>query len=360
MINWIHMSTKNLRFFITFILSTLLSSTLFAETGDTKEISSPWIVTPTISSDPKLGTTAGIMAAYLYSFDDESPVSMFGTAGNYSSTDSVTGGVFARAYFDKGTQRLIAFFGGGNIKNEYSDYLGSGLPVSTTDDLNAFVTRYLHQVKGEWFAGFQAANTNYTISGDDIMSQDILNRIGLVGFDSVGVGLAAHYDSRDNQNSPTSGHSVEINNLAYRKSFGGDTSFDTYNMHLKSFLEHGDQNVLALKVSGRWTSGAPTSGYSSVDLRGYTRGQYLAPHMTSVEIEERYVLYKRWTGTLFTGVACLYGGSASCDDSGNLYPAAGAGIRYLMKPEEKMVVRMDLAYGKSGNNGFYMSFGQAF
>ena len=360
MIKLIYMNTKTLRFVITFILSISISTVLFAETAKKEETSSPWIFTPTVSSDPKLGTTVGVMAAYLYSFDEESPVSMFGTAGNYSSTDSVTGGVFARAYFDKGTQRLIAFIGGGNIKNEYSDYLGSGLPVSTTDDLNVFGTRYLHQVKGSWFAGVQAANTNYTISGDDIMSEDILNKIGLVGFDAVGLGLAAHYDSRDNQNSPTSGHSLEINNLAYRKSFGGDSSFDTYNLHLKSFFEHGDQNVLALKLSGRWTSDAPTSGYSSVDLRGYTRGQYLAPHMTSFEIEERYVLYKRWTGTLFTGVACLYGGNASCDDSSNVYPMAGAGIRYLMKPEEKMVVRMDLAYGKSGNNGFYMNFGQAF
>jgi hypothetical protein len=341
---------------IVFFSISLCSSDILADTEET----SPWLLTPTVSSDPKLGTTLGFLGAYIHSFDDESPASMFGITGSYSSTDSVVGGAFARTYFDKGSQRVISFIGGGNIKNDYSDYLGSGLPVSTTDGLNMFVLRYLHRAKGNWFAGLQAANTNYTISGDDIISDDILDRIGLVGFDSIGVGLATHYDSRDNQNSPTSGHSLEINNLAYRKSFGGDTSFDTYTLHLKSFFEHGDQNVFALNLSGRWTSSAPTSGYSSVQLRGYTRGQYLAPHMTSFEIEERIVLYKRWTGTLFTGVACLYGGNASCDDSSNLYPAAGAGVRYLIKPEEKMVVAIDLAYGKSGNNGFYMKFGQAF
>lgn len=360
MIKLIYMNTKVLRLIITLLLSTLISSELFADTAKTNKISSPWLFTPTVSSDPKLGTTVGVMAAYLYSFDKESPASMFGAAASYSSTDSIIGGAFARAYFDKGTQRLNAFIGGGNIKNEYSDYLGSGLPLSTTDDLKVFAVKYLHQAKGHWFAGFQAANTNYTISGDDVISEDLLQRIGLVGFDSIGVGLAAQYDSRDNQNSPSSGHSLEINNLAYRKSFGGDASFDTYNLHLKSFFEHGSNNVLALKLSGKWTSGAPAGGYSSVDLRGYTRGQYLAPHMTSFEIEERYSIYGRWGGTLFAGAACLYGNEASCGNKKYWYPSAGVGIRYLIKPEEAMVVSMDLAYGKSDNNGFYMKFGQAF
>ena len=360
MIKLIDMNAKNLRFIITLILSASISTALLAETEANKETASPWLFTPTVSSDPKLGTTVGFLAAYLYSFDDESPASMFGVTGSYSSTDSTVGGAFARSYFDKGTQRLVAFIGGGNIKNDYSDYLGSGLPLSTTDDLKMFAVRYLHKTKGDWFAGIQAANTNYTISGDDVISDEILNRIGLLGFDSIGVGVAAQYDSRDNQNSPSTGHSLEINNLAYRKTFGGNASFDTYNLHLKSFFKHGSQNVLALKVSGRWTSSAPTSGYSSVDLRGYTRGQYLAPHMTSLEIEERYSLYKRWSGSLFAGAACLYGGEANCGNSKYWYPSGGAGIRYLIKPEEKMVVSMDLAYGKSDNNGFYMKFGQAF
>lgn len=361
-------SPSRLVLIIAALMTLLFSSLLYAtdtpneesdqQTKNKKE--SPWLFTPTLSSDPKLGTSVGALAAYIYSFDSDSPASMFGITGSYSSTDSIVGGAFARTYFDHDTQRLIAFLGGGNIKNDYTDFLGTGLPVSTTDDLSIFVVKYLHQIKGDWFAGIQAANTNYTLSGDDDFSQAILDKVGLVGFDSVGVGLAAQFDNRDNQNSPSSGHSIEINNLAYRDTFGGEADFDTYNFHLKSFMAHGEQNVLALRVSGRWTSDAPSSGYSSVDLRGYVRGQYLAPHMTVFEIEERYSLYKKWTGTLFTGVACLYGGESNCTDSSSIYPSAGAGISYTIKPEEKMVVSFDLAYGKADNYGFYMRFGNAF
>ncbi len=242
------------------------------QTNDKKK-QSPWLFTPTLSSDPKLGTSVGALAAYIYSFDSDSPASMFGITGSYSSTDSIVGGAFARTYFDHDTQRLIAFLGSGEINNDYSDFLGTGLPVSTTDDLNIFAIKYLHQVKGDWFAGIQAANTNYTLSGDDDFSQTILEKVGLVGFDSIGVGVAAQYDTRDNQNSPTSGHSIEVNNLAYRKSFGGDSD---------------------------------------------------------------------------------------CTNSSDLYPTAGAGISYTIKPEERMVVSVDLAYGKSDNYGFYMRFGNAF
>lgn len=362
------LSHKTLSAITCALISAMLSTSLSANTAPTQDTrakdkaikESPWLFTPTVSSDPKVGTSVGALAAYLHTFDSDSPASMFGVAGSYSSTDSIVGGVFARTYFDHDTQRLIGFLGGGNIKNDYTDFLGTGLPASTTDDLSIFVVKYLHQIQGDWFAGVQAANTNYTLSGDDDFSQAILDKVGLVGFDSVGVGLAAQYDSRDNQNSPTSGSSIEINNLAYRETFGGDTSFDTYNVHIKSFFAHGEQNVLALKLSGRWTSDAPSSGYSSINLRGYVRGQYLAPHMTSFEIEERYWLYKRWSGTVFTGIACLYGGNSECSDSSNLYPTIGAGISYAIKPEEKMVVSVDLAYGKADNYGFYMRFGHAF
>ena len=54
---------------------------------------------------------------------------------------------------------------------------------------------------------------------------------------------------------------------------------------------------------GRWTNDAPPSGYSTVDLRGYTSGQYLAPHSTMVEADYRHMVYKEKVGAaVFGGV----------------------------------------------------------
>jgi len=39
---------------------------------------SPWLLVPTLSSNPKLGTTVGVMAGYLHYFDPDSKVSILG------------------------------------------------------------------------------------------------------------------------------------------------------------------------------------------------------------------------------------------------------------------------------------------
>ncbi len=329
------------------------------EKGQQETKNSPWIVTPVISSDPKVSTSGGVMAAYMHKFDDASPMSLGGVRGTYSTTDSYFYGGFWRLFFSEDNHRLSGALAKGKIKNDYSDFLGSGLPAQTTDSLKLFAMRYQKRVKGQWFLGPQIISTNYTISGDDWLSGEIIDKVGLTGFDSNGVGLVAQYDSRDNQNSPARGQVFEVHNIAYRQSFGGDASFDTYSAAYKFYHPHGQGHVLAAHLKGRWTHNAPTSGYSSVDLRGYVRGQYLAPHMTMTEVEERFSLYKKWGLVAFAGVAVLYGKDDGHDNSGKLYPAAGAGISYQLN-DEKMVVRAEVAIGKEGNQGFYMKFGNPF
>ena len=41
---------------------------------------SPWLLLPTVSANPKLGTSVGAIAAYLHYFDEQSRPSMFGLA----------------------------------------------------------------------------------------------------------------------------------------------------------------------------------------------------------------------------------------------------------------------------------------
>ncbi|MEE1674187.1 hypothetical protein SNR37_003623 [Agarivorans aestuarii] len=321
---------------------------------------SPWLFTPTVSSDPKVGTAVGAMGAYLHKFDKHSPASMFGATASYSSTKSVKGGVFGRAYLNNDTQRIMGGLFGGYINNDYQDFLGSGLPVSTNDDMRFAALRYLHRVAGDWFLGGHVISTNYQISSDDPFTGDMLDLLGLTGFRSNGLGLVIQHDTRDNQNSPSIGHNLEAFNVAFREGLGGDVSFDSYTGSYAGFHNFDSPHVLAYRVKGRWTSDAPKSGYSSIELRGYTRGQYLAPHSTLAEVEGRFHIKGRFGANLFSGIACLYGSGTGCGNSENLYPNIGAGLTYQLKPEEKMVVRAEYAQGKSGNKGFYLQFGQAF
>ncbi|MEZ5559771.1 MAG: hypothetical protein R3E86_14665 [Pseudomonadales bacterium] len=313
-----------------------------------------------MSSDPKVGSSAGLVAGYLRRFDEQSPTSTFGVTGTYSDTDSYVAGLFGQAYFGADRHRLSLVVATGKIRNDYEDFLGTGLPLQVTDDLRFAMARYLRRVSNGWFVGLQLVATNYLISGDDWFSQQVLDTLGLTGFDSNGLGLVAQYDTRDNQNSPTRGSRLVFQNLAYRESLGGDEDFDTYGVRYQQYRSHGAGHVLAWRALARITDDAPPGAYSSIPTRGYVLGGYLAKHMIALEMEERFRLTPRWALAGFTGATCLLNDLGDCDARENWYPMLGAGVIFTLKPRERIVVRMDYAVGKSGNQGFYMSFGHPF
>lgn len=331
-----------------------------SETAAKVKKESPWMLVPTFSSDPKVGTSLGAMAGYLFKNDPESTSSMAGISASYSNTESYVGAAFLRSYWDADSKRLAAVVAGGNIKNDYSDYLGSGLPASTTDEMKAFFVRYTQEWLPNWFFGGQMMYSNYTIVGDTVELEEILQLKGLTGFDSGGIGLVAMFDDRDNQNSPSSGTRFVAHNIAHREAFGGDVDFDTYNMDFRQYFPHGKGNVFAYHVYGRWSDDAPESAYSSVYTKGYTRGQYLAPYSTAIELEERWRWKERISLTLYAAVTCLYGDGEHCGEGANLYPSAAVGGQYVLKMEEKMVISMNYAKGEGENSGFYIQFGQSF
>ena len=48
---------------------------------------SPWVLLPTFTNNPKLGTSVGALAGYLRKFDAESKLSIFGASAQYTSSD---------------------------------------------------------------------------------------------------------------------------------------------------------------------------------------------------------------------------------------------------------------------------------
>ena len=323
------------------------------------ETRSPWLFLPTFSSNPKLGNAVGAMGAYVTKFDPKSQVSIFGLSAQYTDTDSATAAAIARASFGADHHRITALLVGGRIKNDYDDFLGTGMPLKSEDNIHSALVRYLYRLKGDWFVGGQFLVTNYQMFGQTALDDDILNTLGLRGFESGGVGLNVLHDSRDVQDKPSKGWLLNINNVAYRKSIAGDSDFDVYRLDYRGFWTHGDGNVIAFRQSNQWTVDAPPSAYAPVRLRGYTAGEYLGKNMSSLEVEERYRIAARWTATFFAGAACLYGAGKSCDDSDNVYPTVGAGIQYLLKPEQGLVANLEFAQAKDGNNAVVFQMGYA-
>ena len=114
--------------------------------------SSPWLITPLLSSDPKISTAAGALAGYVHEFEEKSPASLIGIAGTYSTTAWYLG-IFAKTHFIEDKHRLTAAALTGEIKNDYSDFLGGGLNVQTTDALSLYALRYALRVYSRWYLG---------------------------------------------------------------------------------------------------------------------------------------------------------------------------------------------------------------
>lgn len=329
------------------------------------EPASPWLFIPLLSSSPKLDTAAGVMAGYIHRFDEKSRPSMFAISAKYTTSESLTTSAMAKTSFGADNHRILGGIMAIDINNDYDDYLGSGQSLQTNDNVASGFIRYLYRLEGDWFIGAQAAYSNYELSGQNQSSDEVLDEMGLVGYQSGGLGAVVMYDSRNSDFKATEGWYLNANNMAYMDELGGEQDFDIYRVDYRSYWGHGDGNVFAMRSRHQFSNGAPAGAFSPIYLRGYTPGENLAQHMSSIEVEERYQLAERWSATVFAGVACLYGDSTDgenldCSDSDNVYPAWGAGIQYLLKPKEGIVANLEYAMGKDNNSGIYLKMGYSF
>ena len=330
------------------------------EDAVTKFEKSPWLLAPVFQSNPKLGTAVGALVGYVHYFDEKSRPSIFALMGQYTSTESIVAGAQARTSWDEDRQRLIAGTMYGYIKNDYSDYLGTGVPLQSNSEVKGLIARYTRRIHGNWFLGVQALYQNFAIGGETAFDQVVLDVLGVAPYKSGGAGLVAQYDSRDNENSPTQGWFSTLNNMAYRESLGGENDFDVIRADFRYYMPHGKGHVLAFRQLNHFTYDAPTQVNAAVQLRGYKIGQYNSDYMSHIEVEERYRIGPKFTASVFLGVACVYGGGKNCSDSANVFPAGGFGVQYILKPKEGIVMSLEYAQGKDSNNGVLLKMGYAY
>ena len=219
------------------------------------------------SSSPKLGTSVGGLGAYMHRFDADSRVSLFGMNYQYTSTHSQIASAFARTSFSADHHRTVTLAVFGHIENDYEDYLGTGQPLKTKDDLKAFVARDPFRAKGDWFIGAQGSAADYQVLGETVEDDLVLDTLGVRGFSSTSLGAVLMHDSRDNEDMPVKGWFLNINDLAYREALGGSATYDAYRVDLRTFWNHGGGHVLAMRQNNWLTSDAPSAAQATVNIR---------------------------------------------------------------------------------------------
>ena len=90
------------RFVVISILPILFGITHPGDADDSEVKESPWMLIPTLSVDPKLGNSLGVMAGYIHQFDPQSTPSVFIANYSNSNNDSTVASLFGQMFFDEG------------------------------------------------------------------------------------------------------------------------------------------------------------------------------------------------------------------------------------------------------------------
>jgi outer membrane protein assembly factor BamA len=174
--------------------------------------------------------------------------------------------------------------------------------------------------------------------------------------------LGVMVDSRDRTGSPSSGSHVRV--LPSASWLGGTPAIlKRLTIDARHYLPVGRSSVAAFQVQYDGAPGnvpfdhLPMIGADSA-MRGYARGRYRDHHAVTAQAELRSGYWRRVGTVAFAG-----GGTVAPRFSrlagGSWFPTVGAGLRYVLSPRERNVVRLDFGIGK-GTKGISVGIGEAF
>lgn len=328
-----------------------------------------FVVMPIPVSDPAVGNGLAIAALALY--QPTGSARPWGTAagGLYTQNKSWAAFVGQKAYLGGDKFRVTA---GGGVGDFHVDFYGigpgagsRGRSIPIEQKAGGGLAEALIRVAPHIYAGleYRLIDMRTSIDLTQLPFPDLaIPEVELRSRTSA-LGLAAEYDTRDNEYGPRKGIYATGTWLRASKDLGGDFDYSRLETAVNGYHGMGDQAVLAWRVS-TCSAGDHAPFYdicnfgSQNDLRGYVTGQYRDRAMYAAQAEYRRHLFWRIGGTAFVGVGEVAPKFSKMSTDGML-PAAGLGLRFKASEKYGVNARIDYAWGKD-SSAAYFSIGEAF
>lgn len=285
------------------------------------------------------------------------------TAGNYSVT-------YQKPWLDRHqTSFAFSFY---NFTNRYTDYATNGDEISNYNrQYRGFdftfgrpagekISHYI-TLKNRWdkYKGYESGPVNYLDPttwppGSTYGQQYIDTNFGL----TRSIILSRVFDTRDSNTNPSEG--VRYTLSAEIAGFGGDFSFNKYQVDARRYWKVGKSQVIAIRGTyGYGTGHIPYMQLFTVGgidtLRGYRDDQFKGNRLFAATMEYRFPIAKRVTAALFTDIGNAWE-SDTFQFIKDLNFGYGFGIR-LVTPFGP--VRVDYGLGSQGGR-IHFSFGGQF
>ncbi|MFV0289385.1 MAG: BamA/TamA family outer membrane protein [Mangrovibacterium sp.] len=222
------------------------------------------------------------------------------------------------------------------------------LDLDTSDDTITYTSRYM-----------------YASSKGFDMDKTVLS----------GVSFNALYDSRDNQNFPTSGRYAFVNFRVNPEFLGSSKASSTLWLEYRDYFtidQSRPRHLIGFWTYGNFvTSGdvpyldLPAIGWDQFGRsgRGFSQGRWRGEDLWYGEVEYRFPLQK--TKDTFGGVLfCNATSASSRSNSIGLFeyvePSAGLGVRIMLNKKAGTNLTLDYGFGSRGSHGFYLAVNEVF
>jgi outer membrane protein assembly factor BamA len=187
---------------------------------------------------------------------------------------------------------------------------------------------------------------------------------GASGSVSTGPGVELRWDSRDDEIYPRSGilatAAVQISPVF----LGSSHSFWAAELDYRQFVEVAERHILGWQVTARASLGdVPYLGLSSLGgsdtLRGYLDGRFRDRAALALQSEYRFPIIWRFRGGVFVAAGQVGEKPTQFGELSNFKPALGGGIRFRLRPDQELSLRLDYAWSPDGGQ-IYFAFNEAF
>ncbi len=317
---------------------------------------------PHYSSDTKLGL--GIVAAGLYSTDRKdslTPVSNVSLFGDVTTTGFYLIGIRGNNIFRHDNWRIdynLYFY------SFPSAFWGLGYSAGNNNDNASSYSRKQASVKAEFL--FKIAPQLYigpALGFDFTQGSKLTNPELIAGFSpidrSYNYGAVITYDSRDFIPNAYKGFYFKIQQRNYtdfksKPFFKTNIAANYYQRAWKGAVFAFDMFTEFSYGTVPWTMMAPIGG--SYRMRGYYEGRYRDNNMVTFQVEYRQKIYNRHGIAMWGGFGNIWGKEAF--SLRHTLPNYGIGYRWEFK--NRVNVRLDYGFGKSGQNSFLFSINEAF
>lgn len=202
-----------------------------------------------------------------------------------------------------------------------------------------------------------------------------LNQFSDKAYTLSGVSLNALFDSRDNAVNPYKGRYAHISYKINPTQLGSNQSSTQLWIEYRDYLnldKARPRHLLAfwtfanLVTSGRLPyMDLPAQGWDQYGRSGraYIQGRFRGNQLLYGETEYRFPLQRNnetWGGVIFVNATTASNDAAGIGLFKYVDPAAGIGLRFMMKKESRVNITCDYGVGKYGSSGFFFNLNETF